>query len=265
MIRLIASDIDGTLLQRGERQLSERLLRLIAQLEAQGIRFVPASGRPYASLRALFDRQGAPQSYLCENGALLMDREECFSLTELPREDGLQMAREITAYGGLQVLVSGTSARFILDGNLDWLKRVGYFVGREVAVLEQIEQIAEPILKVTAWCPMGVTDQIRQTFEARWADRYSVAVAGDNWLDITLADKGKGLREMARHLKVAKDEIMVFGDNFNDLPMFRAAGFSYAMEQSAPEVKAAADGVCSRVEDILEEFLSEKGIGFTEK
>ena len=265
MIRLIASDIDGTLLQNGEKQLSERLFCLIEQLKARGIRFVPASGRPYASLRALFDRPGAPQSYICENGALLMDREAPFAMTEMPRRDALQIAEEITTFGGLQVLASGTSARFILDGNLDWLERVGYFVGREVAVVEQIEQVTEPILKVTAWCPMGVTEQICRTFKARWADRYSVAVAGDNWLDLTLADKGKGLKEMARHFGVKKEEIMVFGDNFNDLPMFSAAGISCAMAQSAPEVQAAASCVCSRVEDVLERFLSEKWIDFTVK
>ena len=54
MIRLIASDIDGTLLQNGEKQLSERLFPLLERILAQGIRFVPASGRPYASLQPLF-------------------------------------------------------------------------------------------------------------------------------------------------------------------------------------------------------------------
>ena len=258
MIRLIASDIDGTLLQNGEKQLSERLFPLLEGILAQGIRFVPASGRPYASLQPLFGPIKEKLSYICENGALLMDQGKPFSLTELPRKDALQMAGEIMAFGGLQVLVSGISARFILEGDLDWLHQVGYFVGREVSPVRQIDQISEPILKVTAWCPMGVTDSIREQFETRWADRYSVAIAGDNWLDITLADKGKGLREMARHLEVSEDEIMVFGDNFNDLSMFRAAGISYAMSSSAPQVKEKATHVCGRVEDVLEKILSEK-------
>ena len=48
---------------------------------------------------------------------------------------------------------------------------------------------------------------------------------------------------------------MVFGDNFNDLPMFREAAVSYAMRHSVPEVQAIADQVCDRVEECLEEFL----------
>lgn len=258
MIRLIASDIDGTLLQNGEKQISQRLFTLIDQLAARGIRFVPASGRPYASLSPLFAPVREHLSYICENGALLMDGPTCFALTEIPRTDALRMADEIIEYGNLQVLISGTSARFILNGNLNWLKQVGYFVGREVAPVEKIEQITEPILKVTAWCPSGVTEQIRSTFERRWADQYSVAIAGEQWLDITLADKGKGLRKMAQYFSVEREEVMAFGDNFNDLPMFREAGISYAMAGAAPQIQASATHICSCVEDVLEKFLSEK-------
>ena len=92
-------------------------------------------------------------------------------------------------------------------------------------------------------------------FENKWADRYSVAIAGDHWLDVTLADKGKGLHQIAEHYGVRREEIMVFGDNFNDLPMFREAAVSYAMRHSVPEVQAIADQVCDRVEECLEEFL----------
>ena len=54
MIRLIASDIDGTLLQNNARTLSEELFDLIRKLHRSGILFVPASGRQYLNLRSLF-------------------------------------------------------------------------------------------------------------------------------------------------------------------------------------------------------------------
>lgn len=255
MIRLIASDIDGTLLQNGEKRISPRVFELVKKLEQKGIRFIPASGRPIASLRPLFEPDSDRLTFICENGALLMEGKHRIGLTEILRDEALAMARQIAQYGGLQPLVSGASARYVLDHDLDWLNQIGYFVGHEVTAIEKFEQIVEPIIKVTAWCPMKVTDAIRTYFEERWADRYSVAIAGDCWLDITLADKGKGLRKIAEYYGIRKEEIMVFGDNFNDIPMFRQAGIACAMRHSAPEVQKAADRVCGRVEEVLAELL----------
>ena len=255
MIRLIASDIDGTLLQNGEKKISDRMLELITELEKHGIRFVPASGRPIASLRPLFEPYAEQMTFICENGALLIERGRQIGLTEIPRRDALAIAQEIADYGALQPLVSGAGARYVLDRDLDWLHYAGYFIGREVTLVPSFEEIPEPMIKVTAWCPVGVSDEIRSFFESRWADRYSVAIAGDHWLDVTLADKGKGLHRIAEHYGIARGEIMVFGDNFNDLPMFREAGIACAMQHSTPEVQAAANRICKRVEKSLEEFL----------
>ena len=54
MIKLIASDIDGTLLPYGQKELNPRLFPLIERLWARGVLFCPASGRQYHSLRRLF-------------------------------------------------------------------------------------------------------------------------------------------------------------------------------------------------------------------
>lgn len=255
MIRLIASDIDGTLLQNGEKEISVRMFELIEKLEKHNILFIPASGRPIASLRPLFGPRAEQMTFICENGALLIERGRRIGLTEIPRKDALTIAQQIADYSGLQPLVSGAGARYVLDRDLDWLHYAGYFIGREVTSVKTFEEIQEPMIKVTAWCPVGVNNEIRSFFENKWADRYSVAIAGDHWLDVTLADKGKGLHQIAEHYGVRREEIMVFGDNFNDLPMFREAAVSYAMRHSVPEVQAIADQVCDRVEECLEEFL----------
>ena len=54
MIRLIASDLDGTLLQNGAQVLSPEIFKLIPALKKKGIHFIAASGRQYANLRRLF-------------------------------------------------------------------------------------------------------------------------------------------------------------------------------------------------------------------
>ena len=70
MIRLIASDIDGTLLHNGAAEIDPVIFEEIHRLKQKGILFCPASGRQYHSLRRLFAPAADELTYLCENGAL---------------------------------------------------------------------------------------------------------------------------------------------------------------------------------------------------
>ena len=70
MIRLIASDIDGTLLQNGATEIPEEIFQEIRRLAERGILFCPASGRQYSSLRRLFAPAADRLPFLCENGAV---------------------------------------------------------------------------------------------------------------------------------------------------------------------------------------------------
>ena len=71
-IKLIACDLDGTLLHPGEREPRSEAFKLIDELHRRGIVFMPASGRQYASLRYLFAPVADELAYVCENGALVM-------------------------------------------------------------------------------------------------------------------------------------------------------------------------------------------------
>ena len=71
MIQLVVSDIDGTLLQDGANAIPPAIFEQIARLRERGIRFCPASGRQYTSLRKLFAPVADQLYYLCENGAVV--------------------------------------------------------------------------------------------------------------------------------------------------------------------------------------------------
>ena len=72
MLKVIASDIDGTLLQNGKRELSFQIIEQIKQLKKMGILFAAASGRQYATLRNLFEPVKDDIAYICENGAMVV-------------------------------------------------------------------------------------------------------------------------------------------------------------------------------------------------
>ena len=73
MIKLVASDLDGTLLLHKAQSLPEEIFSLIRQLEELGIMFVAASGRQYPNMTKLFAPVASEISYISENGALAVD------------------------------------------------------------------------------------------------------------------------------------------------------------------------------------------------
>ena len=80
-------------------------------------------------------------------------------------------------------------------------------------------------------------------FVPRW-QQANCAVAGPYWIDTTTANKGVGVESLCRVLGFAHDEVMAFGDNYNDMTMIGYAGFGVAMGNAETDVKKIADYIC---------------------
>ena len=78
-IRLVCSDLDGTLLQYGKKELEGEIFDQIRALHDRGILFCPASGRQYTSLRKLFAPVADCCIFLCENGGVIYKDEQCIA------------------------------------------------------------------------------------------------------------------------------------------------------------------------------------------
>ena len=121
MIRLVASDIDGTLLQGGARALSDELFGLIRVLKKRGILFCAASGRQYRSMRALFAQSEDDIAYLCENGAIVYRGGSVVSKLAMERADALALIGQIQAQEQCEVLISGADTSYLLPKHPDYV------------------------------------------------------------------------------------------------------------------------------------------------
>ena len=227
MIKLIVSDIDGTLLPYGSAALDEKLFELILRLRERGVIFCPASGRQYHSLRALFAPVCDELTYLCENGAIVYgpgpeDKAAVLGKTVMDRETALDLVRDIK--------------------------------GNNVAVIDRPEDVPEDIIKLATYCPEG-TGPTRHALGPKWDGRLSMCSAGPDWVDFTIADKALGLETLCAALGVDPGECAAFGDNWNDAPMLKKAGRGYIMATSDPNLRAQFALQCENVEKVLENFL----------
>lgn len=254
-IRLIASDIDGTLLRNGAMEIPPEIFCHIRRLSQKGILFCPASGRQYHSLRRLFAPAADTIPFLCENGAVVYGPGSpgpVWSKTPMDRAPALALCRDILAQPGAELLISGANTSYLCPKDPGYPDYILWFTGNHIQILPAPEEVPEDIIKVSAYCP-NTLSAVQAALCAKWEGQFRSAAAGMGWLDFTLADKGTGLAQLCRVLDLSPHQVMAFGDNFNDLPMLQLAGRPYIMDTAHPELLRRFPR-CARVEDILREL-----------
>lgn len=253
MIRLIASDIDGTLLLNGATEIPQEIFYQIDRLERKGILFCPASGRQYSSLRKLFAPVADRVPFLCENGAVVYgpgNPGPVLSKTAMGRSLAEELCRDILALPGVEVLISGANTSYLCPKDPAVVELVHYFVGNNTTQIPAPEEVPEDIVKVSAYCP-GRMEETKSALVPRWGEQFRAAVAGAAWLDFTLADKGTGLRQLCRALDIGLEEVMAFGDNYNDLPMLELAGRPWMMDSAVEGLRVRFSNRCREVAEVL--------------
>ena len=253
MIKVIACDIDGTLLHGDAQEIDPVIFREIGRLREKGILFCPASGRQYASLRRLFAPVADQLLYLCENGALLYGPGAPGPLlekVEVAPAEGRALWEEIRGRRDCEVMVSGEDMSYVCPADGGLVGPAIRRIGNRCTEVDRWEDIPETVVKLSAYCPGGA-EPVAAEMIPRWEGRFSVAVAGERWVDFNTADKGVGVAALCRALGVSPEEVMAFGDNYNDIPMLEAVGTAYLMENAAPALKARYPLRCGRVEEVL--------------
>lgn len=249
-IKMICSDLDGTLLPYGRKTLDPEVFTLIEQLAGRGILFCPASGRQYTSQRALFAPVADRCAFLCENGAVLYKAEECIGKTPMPRELALEIARDFWARsdGQGEVMLSGQNCAYLLERGLGMLDRVR-FIGNRYKIIGDPAEVPEEIVKVSIYLHDGV-EPYADRFVPRWKEA-NCAVAGPYWIDTTMANKGTGVRQLCGVLGIDPSEVLAFGDNYNDTAMLDLVGMPYIMDGAAAPLRQRYARHTPRPEEIL--------------
>lgn len=259
MIKLIASDLDGTMLWGPDKIVRDESLELIEALLDQGRTFVAASGRQYANQKRLFARIAERIGFICENGSLLMYRGNVLKKFAYDRETGIELMKSILAKDGCEVLLSGVDTCYIQPKEKSFEDHMKYYVKNNVTVVEDICAVEEPFLKISVYNRNGLV-RIAHDWDEQFGSRANIAMSDKTWLDTGPlgADKGSALAAMCEMYGIGTDETLAIGDNYNDIPMFCTAGFPVAMEHGPEEVKKFAKETAKDVNDILRKVLEGK-------
>lgn len=265
MIKLIATDMDGTLLNAAH-EISNENYEAIKYAQSKGITVVIATGRAFYEANSPIAPTDLTLPYICLNGAELRDEE--FNIihtskltrplidkitgvlktediyyqvytnfgiyTEDPEKD-LEIYVDIAEKAGQKADVKKIRANIqnrIDNGTLKQVdsydeisKRPGEIILKILAFSSDLEKIDRAKAEISESQSLAVSSSSRGNIEITHSD----------------AQKGIALEAIAEQLKISMSDVMAIGDNLNDLSMLEKAGHAVAMENGAPEVKEIAD------------------------
>lgn len=249
--RLIASDVDGTLLDDDEK-VSPRTRAAVNAAVEGGAHFILATGRPPRWVHPVVDALGFAPMAVCANGAVVYDpaTDRIVSARTLSAEvlgELAEIATRVIPGAGLAVERVGRSAhdaatpQFVSSPGYEhaWLNPDNTEVSVE-------DLLSEPAIKLLIRKAGARSDDMAAALVDHVGRQGDITYSTNNGLIEVVPlgiSKATGVDELARPLNITAEEVVTFGDMPNDIPMLRWAGLGVAMGNAHPDAVAAADEV----------------------
>lgn len=238
MLKLVASDMDGTLLN-SRRELSPRLFPVLQKLFEKDVRFAVASGRQYYNLLRLFEPVRDQVSFISENGAMVFERGRSLWISEIPLEHVVAVVEAIRHVDGVLPVLCGEHSAYIEQDYPFFLENVQMYYTRFQQVADVLEAARQDSICKIAAFDMADAEHGAYPVLKPFEDILNVCLSGKHWVDVMNPDvnKGEAIRVFQTKYGIAPEECMAFGDYLNDYEMLQACGESYAMANAHPKLK----------------------------
>jgi Cof subfamily protein (haloacid dehalogenase superfamily) len=267
-LRLVASDLDGTLL-RSDSTLSDRTASALRAARAAGVRVVVATARPLRVLPAVIE-DGLLDAAICANGATRYDQSTRQHVVThpLPAPVATYVMTEVDRLVPGTWFAAETGARVVHESGYSYRPSLD---SERYPVLARDHLVAEPLVKLMALLPHDdpaaawalLSPTLQAVVTCTWSsghggpDRSYPAI-----LEIAApgVSKAAALAELCTQWSIDPAQVVAFGDARNDLEMLGWAGTGYAVANAVPEVLAATphrapandeDGVAQTLERLL--------------
>lgn len=260
MIKLVASDIDGTLLPEGTKELNPEIYDVILELKKHDIHFVVASGRQLDSQQLLFAPVADVISYISENGAICMHKGKRYVISEFDHDFAMRIIEEVEKRPNCKLAISTPSTQYIKSGDCEFYEHMSNHLRYNITAIDSFKDINEPIVKI-AFLDAVTTQASYEHFKSLFGKEIKIANAGNLWIDFIpfTSNKGTALKFILEKMNLTPAEAISFGDQQNDIEMLEYTEKSYAMAHAKPEIQTHATDITESVEKTLHELLKTLG------
>lgn len=268
MIRMIVTDLDGTLLA-GKSNLPEKNIEALRRAMDAGVKVVIASGRMIESTVPIAQKIGVNAPMVVMNGAMVYDlqTDRILSGATLPLKTARRILSEIEARGTYVQAFPGR--RYYLHRANEW---TAYYsekinvMGVETGIALS-KWLQTDVYKLLCLGEKDELDALKDALSPMFPEACFVK-SGENHLEIISqgVDKATGLQYISEMTGISAAEMIAFGDEANDLPILKFAEYGYAMENCADSVRSemrrfAPKNTESGVAKIVNLYLDEGKMG----
>ena len=236
MVKLVATDLDGTLLG-DDKAVPEDVFPLIRALADKGVLFVPASGRSPYTLRENFRPVADMIDYVCDNGAVAIASGKTVLSRPVPRET-VRDVLEFCKGEEVHVLLCGSRTTYLapVEGT-KYEPHVKPYYFRRVA-FDELAFLEDEINKIAICDMRGPRNGSYERLVKMLDGKAAATVSGDIWMDVMQngVDKGEALRAIQNRYGIGSAETVVFGDYYNDISMLARADYAYVMKNANPDM-----------------------------
>ena len=285
MIKVIASDMDGTLLDENH-MLTDRTAKAIKKAQDVGIHFIIATGRGYMSAMPLLKEKEIDCDYVAASGAEVRNSKgEIIQRNAMKKEDYIMAYELLEKYHLLYTIETDEYSCFIgseeqLEENMlqhmkvfyktmseEDIRKLPFFklIMSRCKAFANFEEFVRADLEVTKLFSMSNDMELLKKLGAELRENPNLAVSSSFYDNLEITDvkaqKGIALKTYVESLGYTMDEVMVFGDSMNDESMLEMDfGATIAMENAVDEIKVVVkyitksneeDGVAYAIEELL--------------
>ncbi|XEC96303.1 Cof-type HAD-IIB family hydrolase [Paenibacillus tarimensis] len=245
-IRLIVSDLDGTLLSP-DNGLTDSVIMAVSKFVKQGGLFTIATGRPFLTAAVYETELKLELPYILCNGSVIAQKgkileSRSFEIGEMALllQEADRAMVDVLLFQEERISVFRSSEAI---SHFEMKENIGCFVVEK----DSAAWLEEPVQKLILMGDMDVIRELWVKHSPVFGSRYAVFQSEDNYLEIIPGDQSKGaaLRRLAGMLDIRPHEIMALGNQMNDLDMIRYAGIGVTVANGHKDLKAAADYVCT--------------------
>lgn len=249
-VKLIALDLDGTLLDDDHATIPQRNVEALRAAAEQGVRLAIASGRSWSLIRETARALGPVDYALTANGAYVLDVATGASMGQkgLDRAQCAAIIAVLRRYElPYELYIDG--ANYVQRSDLEGMKRyalsesfVEVFSRNVTIVDDMLEALEEGVPEKfdVFYVPQERRRQVEEQLRATGPFEDAGGIATNLEITASGVNKGVALARLSRRLGLEPGQVMAFGDADNDVEMLAWAGMSFAMENGAEAAKAAA-------------------------
>lgn len=242
-VKLAASDMDHTLLTE-QGQLPPGFYDCIHQLKELGVRFAIASGRPLYTLKKIFKGHDELVLISDNGGAIYLDGEDVF-ISLMENERCQEIIQFTEANTEAFAVLFGLDAAYVSKKYQKYEELLRIYITK-IKFVDDLNQINVPTNKISILCPNKQSQKYyEELYDPQYGTEFSVTIGDQFWIDLTNqgVSKGSAMRFLGEKLGIDANQMMAFGDTYNDMEMLKAVKYSYVVENASEDMHQYANYV----------------------